>query len=223
MDLLLGTFTLLIMALALAFFSNQWRRQHQRQDFPLHPNCLLTRWPLVFVTGPRSLFYFRAYWNLYTPYLAEHGYEVFIVHLPWNKMEARQQQWRLFLKEQEAQKKPFHLFIDHESHHDLAAFIPAPSADLVLSITEVTDEDEVEDPAIPETAIRAYEILKCPPPTKTASFFLDFSYRLHKWMIRRTHPTSLSALGGEPTTALNNSRLLLERCRRLAEEDVQRP
>ncbi|MCB0394297.1 MAG: hypothetical protein KDD25_07045 [Bdellovibrionales bacterium] len=42
----------------------------------LRPNCLLTRYPIVFVHGASSPFYFGRYWNQIPKYLHEHGFEI---------------------------------------------------------------------------------------------------------------------------------------------------
>lgn len=63
--------------------------QSKVNDFALTPNCLLTRYPLVFIPGKRSLFYFMEYFNELPRYLAEHGFEVYKAHLPWQDSSAR--------------------------------------------------------------------------------------------------------------------------------------
>lgn len=64
-----------------------WNLHRQKQIWQgqLKPNCLLTRYPLVFVPGPRSIFFFKKYYFKAPSYLAEHGYDVFELHLPWKK------------------------------------------------------------------------------------------------------------------------------------------
>ena len=43
----------------------------------LKPNCLLTRFPVVFVGGPIGLFRLHDNWNEIPAFLREHGYEVY--------------------------------------------------------------------------------------------------------------------------------------------------
>lgn len=64
-------------------------RARALKHIDLVPNCLLTRYPLVFVTGPRSAFYFTNYWNQVPAFLAEHGYEVEVIELPWRDSSRR--------------------------------------------------------------------------------------------------------------------------------------
>lgn len=82
---------LLIFAVALfvlALFSNLLRTKVQEPP-ELVPNCLMTKSPVEFWTGPRSLFYFMAYWNDLPLFLQAHGYEVRQRRLPWRDPVAR--------------------------------------------------------------------------------------------------------------------------------------
>ena len=90
------------------YFHN-WNRAHQQNPFQLQPNCLLTRSPIVFLSGRRSLFYFLNYWNGVPHYLREHGYEVEELNLAWRDEDLRFQQSLNYLQQQ---KKPVHLIGD---------------------------------------------------------------------------------------------------------------
>lgn len=56
----------------------KWRRQ-RLTELELKPNCLLTRHPIVFLSGRKSIFRFGEYWNQIPCYLKEHGYEVLTI------------------------------------------------------------------------------------------------------------------------------------------------
>lgn len=58
------------------FISLNLRRARRSPAVHLVPNCLLTRYPICFVHGRPSPFYFSRYWNAVPRYLSEHGYEV---------------------------------------------------------------------------------------------------------------------------------------------------
>jgi hypothetical protein len=67
----------------LAIFASVLLQKHVHQsrraslkNLELRPNCLLTRYPLAFLAGPRSLFHSGEHWNEIPSYLREHGYEV---------------------------------------------------------------------------------------------------------------------------------------------------
>ncbi len=51
----------------------------------LKPNCLLTRYPIVFLSGRKSLFRLFDYWNEIPLYLREHGYDVWELEAPPGK------------------------------------------------------------------------------------------------------------------------------------------
>jgi hypothetical protein len=54
------------------------------------PNALLSRWPIAFVSGPRTAFWRADYWSFAPRYLAEHGYDVTAVDLPWQGAQSRE-------------------------------------------------------------------------------------------------------------------------------------
>lgn len=85
MGIFIGAFltSLGILAAALIF---QIRRERTRnEDFrslELEANCLLTRHPLVFLSGSRSVFKIFDHWNRIPRFLREHGYEVLVLEPP---------------------------------------------------------------------------------------------------------------------------------------------
>lgn len=198
--------------------SNRARRR-QNVAFELKPNCLLTRWPLLFVTGPRSIFYFSSYWNLYTVFLAEHGYEVFTLHLPWNKAGLRKERFEHFLKQQEDLGRRFHLVVDTPTWQEFQDLLRHRRSSSVLSITEITDAGQNSPQALQAFPIPTVD-LEMPAYSK-GSLFLNLSYHLHKQLVRRAGLNSLNSLGAFPESALKNSMLLLERAQTLAEMDLR--
>jgi hypothetical protein len=107
-------------------------------EFELVPNCLLTRWPIVFMTGLRSPFYFRNYWNRIPLYLREHGYEVVEHDLPWRNSAARKSELELFLSAAQNQNLRFHFIFDATSVAD-SEWLAAQRHPVVASNTMVTD------------------------------------------------------------------------------------
>lgn len=220
MDILIFALSMTVFLLGLALLSNKARRD-QDPKYELTPNCLLTRWPLLFVTGPRSIFYFSKYWNIYTSYLAEHGYEVFTLHLPWNSLPERQQKFEEFLKSQENLGRKFHLIMDTPGFHDLEDLLRRTHSRAVLSLTEIGDQDSTKAPVsglsafpIPKTELLFHR-------TSRGSVLLNLSYNLHQQMVRRKDLVSLSTVGGLPPSALANASVLLERAQTLAEMDLR--
>nr|BFD62631.1 hypothetical protein BdHM001_13120 [Bdellovibrio sp. HM001] len=218
MDILLLAMTTTVFLLGLALMSNRARRR-QNVAFELKPNCLLTRWPLLFVTGPRSIFYFSTYWNLYTVFLAEHGYEVFTLHLPWNKADLRKERFEHFLKQQEDLGRRFHLVVDTPTWQEFQDLLRHRRSSSVLSITEITDAGQNSPQALQAFPIPTADLEM--PAYNKGSLFLNLSYHLHKQLVRRAGLNSLNSLGAFPESALKNSMLLLERAQTLAEMDLR--
>ncbi|MCC6278565.1 MAG: alpha/beta hydrolase [Oligoflexia bacterium] len=54
-----------------------------KNSMDLRPNCLLTRYPIVFLHGLKTLLSFRNYWNGIPEYLSRHGYMVHECKAPW--------------------------------------------------------------------------------------------------------------------------------------------
>lgn len=219
MDVVLIILSLFVFTVALAVFSNR-ARARKEIPFDLHPNCLLTRWPLLFVTGPRSFFYFDTYWNGYTSYLAEHGYEVFKLQLPWNKSEFRKKRFLEFITQQENLGRKFHLFIDSPTFAELEPILRTHNFSAIMSLTEITAANQ--DHA--STSLKALPFPFATVEMLTAgkaTGLTQLTYWLHVMSLTQFKLPSLSTLGACTDTALLNGRLLLERSHTLAETDLR--
>lgn len=75
LSLSLGT---IATCLLLQLKQRAWRKRRFRH-LELRPNCLLTRYPIVFINGHRSLFRLFSHWNDIPLYLREHGYDVLVI------------------------------------------------------------------------------------------------------------------------------------------------
>lgn len=209
-----------VILIGLAILSNRLRAA-QVFHFELKPNCLLTRWPILFITGPRTLFYFSSYWNIYSPFLAEHGYETFTLHLPWAQLEARKKRFLEFLEIQEKAGKRFHLFMDPATLHDLDNLLRDRSYNCLASLTEIGDAPTLSltrqglQPFPLVTGTIDCQLAKSIPPS------LKITYYLHRLFIRRHDIISLSALGACDETALHNAALVLSRAQTLGEMDLR--
>jgi len=209
-----------VVLIGLAILGNRLRAA-QVFHFSLKPNCLLTRWPVLFVTGPRSLFYFSSYWNIYSSYLAEHGYETFTLHLPWSNLEARRKRFEEFLKIQEQSGKRFHLFMDPATLHDLDILLRDPGHNCLASLTEIGDAPTL---SLTRHGLQPYPLVSGTVECKLAGkvpLSLRATYQLHRLFIRRHDIISLSALGACEETALENASLVLSRAQTLAEMDLR--
>ena len=207
--------------LALAILSNQARSRHQ-VSFELKPNCLLTRWPLVFVTGPRSLFYFSTYWNLYTVFLAEHGYEVFTLHLPWSNPQDRKARFEEFLKNQEIAQKHFHFFMDAPTFAEFRDLLKERRSDVVRSLNEVIDANTGDAQLKTELSALPFPtgVIEC-QSTLVPYWSLKWTYFLHRLVRHNPSLPALSTLGVTNGEDLQNCIRLLERTQTLAEMDLR--
>jgi hypothetical protein len=133
--LILTTF---VFALALFTIANNFRR-HPTKDFALMPNCLMTRSPFVFITGLRSPFYFRNYWNRIPLYLREHGYEVLELDLPWRGGNERCIDLTHFLEAAKKENLCFHFIFDSSSATE-AEWLKSRNSSVVQSLTVATSE-----------------------------------------------------------------------------------
>lgn len=194
MTLALGFFAILANVVGLSY----WLRRRKSQ-FDLIPNCLLTRWPVLFVTGKRSPFYFSNYWNVYPEFLAEHGYEVFHLYLPWRHHEKRAQTLRNFLKHQASSQTKsqakFHFMLDHESYEELKHLL------------------------INSSVVASFQIVPAAAQTTPAPLVHRLSYGLHRLVSGFSHTVPAVDIGLSKAS-LKNAVLLLEQVRELAEKDA---
>ena len=114
-------------------------RQKRLHTLQLTPNCLLTRYPIVFISGRRSLFYFLNYWNQIPDYLREHGYLIQELKLSWRDQNKRTSQLLKFIRELEA---PCHLIGDDsiESELELVRRLHHPNISSVTSVQVIARE-----------------------------------------------------------------------------------
>ncbi|MGZ3743871.1 MAG: hypothetical protein ACXWRA_08470 [Pseudobdellovibrionaceae bacterium] len=170
-------------------------RELRRSHFELKPNCLLTRKPVVFINGPRSIFYFRKYWNSYPEILAEHGYEVFTLPLPW-RGPARLHKMKYFLNQQEQNSKKYHFVCDEFSSQELKELLTQSST--VSSLTILKNQNEMIS------------------NNKRSGFFLDVSYKLHAWSCKQMDLPTAKDLGVQ---APSSASWLLQKMQENGEQD----
>jgi hypothetical protein len=180
----------------------QWNKSRTEKifSFTLFPNCLLTRHPVVFVDGKKSVFYFGKFWNFIPDYIADHGYEVIDLTLPWRNSASRLSEIENFLQVLSAEKMACHFFIDPSSDIDFRqAAKKFPEA--VRSITLATDLDFTNEQASGGTP-----------------FFLW----LHQMLLGKKESTPARVLGLDPSLEPKIcGKIYLKHCVQLAEQDLQ--
>ncbi|WP_413287908.1 hypothetical protein [Bdellovibrio sp. HCB337] len=179
---------------AFALITNLYR-EHRQYRFQLKPNCLLTRNPIVFITGPRSIFYFRKYWNAYPEVLAEHGYNVFTLHLPWRGPE-RLRRMTEFLQNKDQTSTKYHFICDEFTASELKEVFDSSAKTASLTVLK-------EDSAVSSK-------------DQPSSIALAFAYRLHTWACRSLKLPTAHDLGLQFPHA---SSWLLQRMQERGEQD----
>lgn len=82
----------------------------------LRPNCLMTKHPLVFLTGIRSLFFYEKLGADLQDFIAAHGYVVKSPVLPFRSPALRQKAMRAWLTEQNEQH--FHFVLSEATQKE---------------------------------------------------------------------------------------------------------
>ena len=105
-----------LVAIAIVFQLLRHRQSAARlKGLELRPNCLLTRYPIAFLSGRRSVFRLLDYWNDVPAYLHEHGYEVLVLD-PVGQGHTRTQS---LLNALNALPGPCHLIADSSSDDEM--------------------------------------------------------------------------------------------------------
>ncbi|GIL17777.1 MAG: hypothetical protein BroJett040_15280 [Oligoflexia bacterium] len=201
------------MTIGALILQNRYRSRPLKQ-VELRPNCLLTKAPLLFVSGKKSLFYFLSYWNHLPQILAEHGYEVYHLNLPWKNSTLRQEKLDFFLR---TQAQSFHLFIDPSTETELKNLISQRHYPTIQSITLVTDHQSTliqTNNSLRPTAHPIEEIIL--HPTKKSSLL----WKVHQaWIKSKAFPQQI--VGWSGADQIHHIRnLFLERVIFLAERDI---
>lgn len=174
------------------------------------------------MTGPRSLFYFSKYWNHYSSYLAEHGYEVYTLHLPWKNSAERRKRMQEFFAARSAEGRHFHLFVDSFTMEELKVILSSEAYSCMVSVSEVCDADRgpqlsMKSVRIPWSPVELYA-------KDRGALISRLAYVGHrKLMGKKQNLISLASLGGCPASREENGILLLERAQVLAEMDLGTP
>lgn len=120
------------------------RRGQRPVSVELTPNCLLTKRPLIFVTGARTPFYFSNYFNEAPAILREHGYQVETLRLPWLSRKARRRQFT-----QAFMKRDAIWVVDQGSSHEFADLLNSISPAQVWTLS-------AESPVRPDERVMSF-------------------------------------------------------------------
>ena len=85
----------------------------------LRPNCILTKTPFVFISGPRSLLHYQQMGEELQIYIKEHGYEVISLPLSFRSTEDRKRELQTWLNLNRSKK--FHFLMAQETWQELTS------------------------------------------------------------------------------------------------------
>lgn len=208
------------------------RRLLARMD--LEHNVLLSRWPIAFVSGRRSVFWRSEYWSFAPRYLAEHGFDTFALDLPWAHEERR---WTALRAAVDRLPSPCHFLFDSSSdqlanslargrHPNVASVTIARSVERSASNARRTKDAPLAS-ALAPTSVPVYELSVLRPTARIADapgIAVRASFALHRaaLALRKDAP---AALRTEEIAAFDESlrveRRFLEHAISLAESDAR--
>jgi hypothetical protein len=185
------------------------------RDLELKPNCLLTRYPIVFLTGRRSIFYFKNYWNQIPNFLFEHGYEVEILELPWKGDALRSAAAQIKLSRRE---RPCHLIADSSQLEELEAIVALNLPTVVsATVTTLAKVSSVKPDDLKPRASGVQTLVL--PPLKQLSIKAIF-LSIHNLMFGKS--TAAAEVGANsPADTFLVERKYLEHAISLAEHDAR--
>ena len=207
---------LALLIVGLAFAHNYYRNQSML-EVELKPNCLLTRYPILFISGYKSLFYFMNYFNHLPDFLKEHGYEVVVLNLAWKAENTRSAQLLHFLKNAESQNKKFHIVYDESIHDEIAPLLIQEKYDSCVSINVLCSQSLKADQSLKAPPIPIFEIIFNPTQLTSVQKAIWTLHRLFSIGRPTAHPSSI----GFGENLETNHLKLLDHSVTLAEMDLK--
>lgn len=184
------------------------------QEIDLTPNCLMTRFPIVFGSGHQSFFYTQRYWYFYPEYLAEHGYSVFHFNFPNQLSPILKEKLENNFSERLRVGEKWHLIIEPNRFNDLANW-NLLSHPLFASISILSERAQPKGLQLP-IHIQWLVVEK----QKTNQTPLLSSYKFHQW-IKGAKAPSPDIVGLVPESQKKIAQILLNRMLQLAENDFE--
>lgn len=106
----------------------------------LRPNCLLTKYPLVFITGTRSVFFYEKLGEQLQSFIADHGYMVLSPAMPYRSVQLRKKYLTQWLQQQEHLQ--FHFVLSKRSHQELSEVVEIFHNSTFTIISEILCQHE---------------------------------------------------------------------------------
>lgn len=184
--------------------------------FELEKNILLTKYPIVFYPGKKTLFYHKQYWQILPQYLAEHGNDVFHLHLPWHSSKKRLQVFKQLMKEYSGK---YHLIVDDIGFSELS-LIDQEKQKFIASILWVRGQTQYplfseNNQNIQFTDFEQIPVYQIELTKKTS---LTLKEKLQFLFHRLFYPNTISP---EISKHIENAKLVLRTAEKCAEQDLQ--
>lgn len=139
------------------------------QNLVLRPNCLLTRSPLVFLSGPRSLFATQPMGETLQQFMIAHGYPVSRVWLPFRSHSQRKKALTQWL--QKHHTKSFHFFLAEETWQELQVTL-SQQLHPYSTVTIINPNPNTAEHQRPEIKPQSFVVEKVAAP---------LAYQLHRF------------------------------------------
>lgn len=178
------------------------------KNLVLRPNCLITPSELIFVPGPRSLFFYQNPFGQLPDFLYEHGYRTRLLPLPFRNPTLRLIALKEWLKNHS--DHTFHFIMDEVTYNELE---PALATAQIQSLTVITDEENTDAKSLANQKTFLFKLPK-------DHGHIPFNYRLHQ-VFNWAYQTKT---GPYDTTFSNFDRnqydRFLDHCVKLAENEL---
>lgn len=187
---LLTGMTLVGGAILVQMIRRDWQRERLK-GLELRPNCLLTRYPIAFISGDRSLFRIFSHWNIVPSYLREHGYDVILLEPASGRDRVPS-----LLAALDALESKCHLVADSSLEETLSALAQSKHPH-VQSLTLIQNSARTrptggslrpDDLRPLEMAVEVFDISSVPKPPLTKGWRNQVSLALlqaHNWLPRQ--------------------------------------
>lgn len=125
------------------------------ENLVLRPNCLMTRKPLVFVNGARSLFYYEKLGGFLQDYVAAHGYQVLTPVMPF-RGPARVLALKNWLARQP--DSGFHFVVSSATHTEMHDLLTQNTLNTITRLDDWLETAPAADRPTPGFAYRIHRI-----------------------------------------------------------------
>lgn len=178
------------------------------KNLDLRPNCLITPSELIFVPGPRSLFFYKNPFGLLPEFLYEHGYRTQVLSLPFRNHTLRMYALKNWLNTHT--EHTYHFIVDQITYQE---FEPLLNQAQILTLTILTDDQEVDAKS---SENQKSFIFKVPRSRSTKPLY----YKLHE-LFNLAYRTKTSSFDTTFSTFnRTNYDRFLDHCVKLAENEL---